>query len=85
MSPIAEDGLNLDLIKALGLPVVLAAANYLGAISPTLTSLDALRARGVAVMSVVLRDLEAGGPALADTVAALSLYAPGVTILTRDG
>ena len=85
MSPIAQDGLNLDLMTALGAPVVLAAANYLGAISHTLTALAALQARGLQVLAVVVQDLADGAPDLADAVAALRLYAPGVPILAGTG
>ena len=83
MSPIAQDGLNIDLIKALGVPVVLAAANYLGAISHTLTSLEALQSRGLTVMSVVLRDLGNDGPAIVDTASAIGRFATGATVLIR--
>lgn len=85
MSPIAQDGLNLDLMATLGLPVVLAAANYLGAISHTLTALTALEARGLRVLAVVVQQLADNGPELADTVAALRLYACGVTIVAGEG
>jgi dethiobiotin synthetase len=85
MSPIAQDGLNLDLMAALDLPVVLAAANYLGAISHGLTALTALKTRGLSVAAVVVQDLAPDGPDIADTVAALRLYAPGVMILAGTG
>jgi dethiobiotin synthetase len=85
MSPIAQDGLNLDLMAALNLPVVLAAANYLGAISHGLTALTALQTRGLSVAAVVVQDLAPDGPDIADTVAALRLYAPGVMILAGTG
>lgn len=85
MSPIAGDGLNLDLMERLGLPVVLAAANYLGAISHVLTALTAISARSLTVNAVVVQDLSPGGPELADTLAALRLYAPGVAILAGAG
>ncbi len=85
MSPIAQDGLNIDLMSALNLPVVLAAANYLGAISHTLTALAALQARGLNVLAVVVQDLAEDGPDMADTLAALRLYAPGVTIVAGAG
>jgi dethiobiotin synthetase len=85
MSPIAQDGLNIDLMAALGAPVVLAAANYLGAISHTLTALAALQARGLNVLAVVVQELADDGPDLADTLAALRLYAPGAPILAGAG
>jgi len=85
MSPIAQDGLNINLMAALGAPVVLAAANYLGAISHTLTALAALQARDLRVLAVVVQELADDGPDLADTLASLRLYAPGVTIIAGPG
>ena len=85
MSPIAADGLNLDLMERLDLPVVLAAANYLGAISHVLTALTAISTRKLRVAAVVLQDLEPGGPELADTAAALRLHAPGAPVLAGAG
>lgn len=85
MSPIAQDGLNLDLMAALEAPIVLAASNYLGAISHTLTALAAVKARGLTVAAVVVQSLSEGGPELADTVAALRLYAPDATIVAGSG
>ncbi len=82
MSPIADDGLNLDLIVRLDLPVVLAAANYLGAISHILTALGVLRVKRLRVLAVVLHDLESGEPDSADTATSLRRYALGVPILT---
>ena len=43
MSPIAEDVTGLELMVALGLPVVLVGGSYLGAISHTLTALEVRR------------------------------------------
>jgi dethiobiotin synthetase len=85
MSPIAEDGLNLDLIAALNLPPILCAANYLGAISHVLTALSALRTRNADVLAVVVQSLDPGGPDIADTLAALHRHAPGVPILAGEG
>ena len=85
MSPIAEDGLNLDLIAALKLPVVLAAANYLGAISHTLTAFSTLQTRGITVQAVVLQTLSNGGPPLEDTLAALGQFAPQVPLFAGPG
>lgn len=47
MSPITETRTNLDLIKALDLPVILVAGTYLGTISHTLTALEVLKGREV--------------------------------------
>ena len=52
--PLNDQDLTIDLMARLGLPVVLVAANRLGAIGHTLLALEALRARGLEVFGVVL-------------------------------
>lgn len=65
LSPLAGRFLMVHLATRLGLPVVLAARTGLGTINHTLLSLEALRARGVALAGVVFsgpddpRNLEA--------------------------
>ncbi|CAO3382081.1 dethiobiotin synthase [Azospirillum argentinense] len=54
MVPVTEDVFIVDLIARFGLPVVLVARSTLGTINHTLLSLEALRARGLAVAGVVL-------------------------------
>lgn len=54
MSPLTDDATNIDLIVALGLPVLLVACNYLGAVSHTLTALECLERRGVQIAAVVV-------------------------------
>ncbi|AZY53165.1 dethiobiotin synthase [Bordetella avium] len=52
--PIDERSLIIDLIDNLGLPVVLAARSGLGTINHTLLSLEALRARKLPVLGVIM-------------------------------
>ncbi|MDQ2105429.1 dethiobiotin synthase [Azospirillum isscasi] len=54
MVPVTGDVFIIDLIARFGLPVVLVARSTLGTINHTLLSLEALRARGLAVAGVVL-------------------------------
>jgi dethiobiotin synthase len=56
--PLNEIDSMLDLMARLDLPVVVAAADRLGAINHTLLTLEALRARGLKVLGVILT----GGP-----------------------
>ncbi len=50
----AAEAMMIDLVRRLGLPVVLVARGTLGTINHTLLSLEALRARGIAVAGVIL-------------------------------
>ncbi len=54
MVPIDGDGMMIDLIRQLALPVVLVARGTLGTINHTLLSIEALRARGLAIAGVIL-------------------------------
>lgn len=54
MSPIASDGLNIDLAVNLNLPVVLVALNELGCINHTLLSAHATKASGLNIACVVM-------------------------------
>lgn len=53
-SPIAKSALNIDLIKNLGLPVLLVAEDRLGIINSILLSIEALKHRGIEIKGIVL-------------------------------
>ena len=59
MSPLTESSTNLDLITALGFPVVLVAASYLGCVSHILTALQVLGIQKVTVAAIVLMQMDA--------------------------
>lgn len=81
MSPLSDDGLNLDLMTDLGLPVILVGGAYLGAISHTLTALEVLKRRGLAIGAVVVsQDADTRAPDFADTVSRVSAYAGTPTL-----
>jgi dethiobiotin synthetase len=81
MSPMTSDALNLDLIKALNVPVLLVTGTYLGALTHALTALETLEAHTVAVTAVVLNESEGSSVDFDATLAALQRYAPGRTIV----
>lgn len=54
MVPVTDEIMMVDLAQRWGLPVVLVARSGLGTLNHTLLSLEALRARGIAVAGVVL-------------------------------
>lgn len=82
MSPMAEDGTGLDLMLALGLPSVLVGGSYLGAISHTLTAVETLRSRGLAIEAVVVsQSADPDAPDFAQTVESVAAFAGGVKII----
>jgi dethiobiotin synthetase len=52
MSPLTDEKTNIDLAADLGWPVLLMASNYLGAVSHTLTALESLEKRRLAVRAI---------------------------------
>jgi dethiobiotin synthetase len=73
MSPLTDGETNLDMIAALGAPVLLVAGSYLGTISHILTALVALRAAKARVAAVVLSE-SLDAPDLAQTAQALTPF-----------
>jgi len=80
MSPIAEDGLNLDLIRELDAHPVLVAGNYLGTLSHTLTALRVLEGRS----TVILNPYPQGPVDPRDTAASLMRFAPRARVIIYD-
>lgn len=56
MSPLTDTHTNIDLAADLGLPVVLLATSYLGAVSHTLTAIDALTRRDLKPVMIVVTE-----------------------------
>ena len=54
MSPIADGHTNLDLIAALDAVPILVVGSYLGAISHTLTALEAMKTRNISPAAIVV-------------------------------
>lgn len=76
MVPLAPDYLLIDWAAALGLPVVLVASNYLGAINHTLLSVEALRARAIPLQAVVISQAPETETSLEDTAEAIAAFVP---------
>jgi dethiobiotin synthetase len=81
MSPLAEGATNLDLAADLALPILLVTGSYLGAVSHTLTALEVIKARKLAVTAIVISESEGDPPALSEITEALQTFAPGVPAL----
>jgi len=81
MVPLGGGRTVADWIAALGIPAVLVAGSYLGALSHALTALAAARAAGIPVAGLVVSESEESPVPLAETVGALRDHAAGIPIL----
>jgi dethiobiotin synthetase len=57
LSPISDSETVLDLVQQLGMPVILVAANRLGVVNHCLLTIEALRARQIPLLGIVLNTL----------------------------
>lgn len=62
MSPLTDDRLQIDFAADLDLPIILVAAPYLGAVSHTLTAIDALHARGLVIDRLIVSQPDRESP-----------------------
>jgi dethiobiotin synthetase len=82
MSPITADHLGIDWIAALRLPVILVAGSYLGTISHTLSALDVIARRDLAVATLVISQT-AGSPIRFDEIRdTIARFAPQLDAVT---
>jgi dethiobiotin synthetase len=81
MAPLDERHTVLDWMTALQLPLVLVAGSYLGSISHTLTCLDVLQRRALAIRALVVSETAGSTVPLADTVATVAGFAPSLPIV----
>jgi dethiobiotin synthetase len=79
--PLDERHTVRDWIAALGAPAILVAGSYLGTISHTLTALEALTSRGIAVAGIVLSESPDSPVGLDETAAAIARFAAGTRVL----
>ncbi len=56
-SPIAEDGLNADLARLLGLKVIIVIEDRLGAINQSLLTIKAVESEGLEIKAIILNQL----------------------------
>jgi dethiobiotin synthetase len=74
MVPFDGEHTVLDLLSRCAVPAVVVTGTYLGALSHTLTALDVLAARGVAIASVIVNASAAATVTLEQTAAALAPF-----------
>jgi len=81
MSPVDRTHTMLDWMSALELPLIVVTGSYLGTISHTLTALDALARRALAVTALVISE-SAGSPVrLDETRDTIARFAPSLDIV----
>lgn len=71
MSPVTQDALCLDWIRALGAPALLVAGSYLGAISHALTACETLARHGLPLLAVVVSESDGSPVPLGETAQAI--------------
>lgn len=71
-----------DLIKALEIPALVVTANYLGALSHTLTAVESLTATGIPIAGVVVNDTEDPPVPIEESAACLTRFLPPVPLVT---
>ena len=82
MVPLDERRTVLDWMAALGIPAVLVTGSYLGSLSHTLTALDVLRRRDIAVRGLVINETPESTVSMADTRATLQRFARTIPVVT---
>ncbi len=56
-SPLAEDGLNADLVTALNLPVILVSEDRVGCINHILLTIEAMQSRQLSIAGIILNSI----------------------------
>jgi dethiobiotin synthetase len=80
MVPLDHRYTVLDWMAALNIPVLLVTGSYLGSLSHTLTALNALRHRGIAIKALVVNETPGATVPVPDTIATLHRFANSVPI-----
>jgi dethiobiotin synthetase len=81
MVPLDAERTVLDWMAALALPVILVVGGYLGTISHTLTALDVLAKRSLAVATIVVSEKDNDTVPLDDTVASIARFSRGAEVI----
>lgn len=76
MSPLTHSHTMLDLMQSLGWPAILVTGSYLGSISHTLTAVEALRVRGIALHALIISESEHVSVSIEDTASLLEGFLP---------
>ncbi len=78
MVPLDTQHTVRDWIAALELPALLVAGSYLGTISHTLSTAEALHAKGISIAAIVISESETSPVPVQETAAAIRNFLPGI-------
>lgn len=81
MVPLDKNRTVLDWMAELNAPAVLVAGSYLGSLSHTLTSRDALRCRGITIRAIVVNETPGSSVPLGETAETIARFAPGAAVV----
>jgi dethiobiotin synthetase len=81
MVPLDDRHTVLDWMVALNIPLLLVTGSYLGSLSHTLTALDVLARRGLAVKAVVVNETSGSTVALERTIGTLANFARTIAVI----
>jgi dethiobiotin synthetase len=81
MVPLDDRHTVLDWMIALNIPLVLVAGSYLGSLSHTLTALDGLMRRGLAVKALVVNETPGSAVTVESTIATIAGFARTIPII----
>jgi dethiobiotin synthetase len=81
MVPLDDRHTTLDWMSALDVPLVLVVGSYLGSISHSLTCLDVLRRRELAVRVVVVNETPGSRVTVAETIESVSRFAQPIAVV----
>ena len=81
MVPLTSRETVLDWIVALGYPTLVVAGSYLGTISHTLTTVHAIRDRGVTVAAIVISESEVSPVPVSETVETIKRFLIDVAVV----
>ncbi len=84
MVPLDEERTILDVMMALGLPLILVTGSYPAAISHTLTALDSLFRRDMNVIATIVSETAGSAVRLEDVVATIARYTEPVIGVPRQ-
>jgi dethiobiotin synthetase len=81
MAPLSDDETVLDLMAALDWPALIVGGSYLGTLSHTLTAVEAILMRGVAIAGIVISESAESPVPLAETVETVARFAAGISVI----